>query len=557
MRRLLLAAACLVGLSMLPALAQPRSADALLILDASGSMWGQVEGETKIVAARKAVDTILARWKPGDRLGLMAYGHRSKGDCRDIELVVPVGPVDAEAIRGAVQRLNPRGKTPISASLRQAAGILKHTENKATVILVSDGIETCDPDPCIAAAELKKTGIGFTAHVVGFDITDPLARTQLQCIARATGGVYLDARNAAGLESAMSKVADASRGGKVASEAPARPTTADPFAGKNLRATVRLSETSDPLTDSRIAWQLREPNAEKEPGDVVFTEYTGRLAAKAPPGDFFVTVSLGEATRSFPVRIEAGKPLTLDLVLEAGLVTSTGAVEGRAGKAQDVAWEIRRKDGEHVTTAYDAVPTFVLPAGDYIVKLSKGAASVTKPFSVEAGDSINLAVSLAVGRLAVDALYAAGGPKVEEGLSVEFRNLPKAVGEAGEWVTTLYDPLSIANLPAGSYDMIVATGEARKTIRVEIASGQDKQLTVDLNAGIVALAAQPGQRIEIGEARKSITGTRKILAVGDEGALQAALPAGEYLAILSQDGRTLSETAVKAVAGERTEVALK
>ncbi|MBX9911729.1 MAG: VWA domain-containing protein [Beijerinckiaceae bacterium] len=558
MRSLLIAAACAAGLLVTPALAQPRAADAILILDASGSMWGQVEGQTKIVAARKAVDTILARWKPGDRLGLMAYGHRSKGECRDIELIVPVGPVDAVAIKGALQRLNPRGKTPIAASLREAAGILKHTENQATVILVSDGVETCDPNPCAIAADLKKASIGFTAHVVGFDVTDPVAKAQLQCIARATGGVYLDAGNAAGLDSAMTRVAQAAQGQKIASEAPAAaPRARDPFEGRNLRATARLAEGSDPLTDRRISWQLREINAEKAPGDIVIVEYGARLAVKAPTGAFFITVGLGETSRSVPVTIEPGKTLTLDLVLDAAVVTSTGAVEGSGARAEGVTWAVERKDGETVTTVYDAVPGFVLPAGDYVLKLSKGSAAATKAFRVEAGDSIDLAMSLAVGRLAVDALYAAAGPKVEEGLSVEFRHPPKAVGEDGEWVMTLYDPLSIANLAAGPYDMIIGTGDAKKTIRIEIASGQDRRLTVDLNAGVVALTATSGQRIEIGETRKSITGTRKILVTNDDGAFQTALPAGDYLAILSQDGKIVSETPLRVAAGERVELTLK
>src|SRR5690606_11429230 len=147
-------------------------ADAILILDASGSMWGQVDGQTKISAARRAVDTILAKWKPDDRLGLMAYGHRAKGDCQGIELMVPVSRFDPARIKAAVAGLNPKGKTPIADSLRAAAEALKTTETRATVVLVSDGIETCAPDPCAVATELKKAGVGFTAHVVGFDVTD-------------------------------------------------------------------------------------------------------------------------------------------------------------------------------------------------------------------------------------------------------------------------------------------------------------------------------------------------------------------------------------------------
>src|ERR1700754_2822804 len=89
-----------------------QSGDAILILDASGSMWGQVDGQTKISAARAAVDTILRKWKPSDRLGLIAYGHRSKGDCKDIELLAPVSTFDPAAIKKAVNALNPKGKTP-------------------------------------------------------------------------------------------------------------------------------------------------------------------------------------------------------------------------------------------------------------------------------------------------------------------------------------------------------------------------------------------------------------------------------------------------------------
>ena len=60
----------------------------------------------------------------------------------------------------------------------------------------------------------------------------PAAKAQLQCIARATGGVYLDARDASGLANALGRAVDATQGGRVQSEAPARPVE-DPFRGKN------------------------------------------------------------------------------------------------------------------------------------------------------------------------------------------------------------------------------------------------------------------------------------------------------------------------------------
>ncbi len=183
---------------------------AMLVLDASGSMWGQIQGRTKIEIAREAVGSMLQTWPRNQQLGLMAYGHRSKGNCADIEMLKEPATVDAAAMQQAVNALQPKGMTPISAAVRMAAEQLKFSERKATVILVSDGEETCHADPCALGAELEKLGVDFTAHVVGFDIQNgSKAQAQLQCLASSTGGRYIDARNASELNKALGEVAQA------------------------------------------------------------------------------------------------------------------------------------------------------------------------------------------------------------------------------------------------------------------------------------------------------------------------------------------------------------
>ncbi|MGI9452203.1 MAG: vWA domain-containing protein [Geminicoccaceae bacterium] len=87
-------------------------------------------------------------------------------------------------------------------AVRQAAETLRYTEERATVILVSDGKETCDVDPCAAAAELEASGVDFTGHVVGFDL-DAEERAQLQCLAETTDGRFLSAASASELHEAM------------------------------------------------------------------------------------------------------------------------------------------------------------------------------------------------------------------------------------------------------------------------------------------------------------------------------------------------------------------
>jgi len=192
-------------LAPLPALAEsPRT---ILVLDGSGSMWGQIEGEAKISIARTVVGDLLGEIPADMELGLTVYGHRRKGDCGDIESLVPIGADTRDAIRSAVNAIKPKGKTPLSDAVLAAAEELKYTEETATVILVSDGRETCNVDPCALGKRLEETGVDFTAHVVGFDVAKPEDKAQLQCLAENTGGTFVSASNATELKDALSKVA--------------------------------------------------------------------------------------------------------------------------------------------------------------------------------------------------------------------------------------------------------------------------------------------------------------------------------------------------------------
>jgi len=197
----------IVGLSMVvmavvwTAVAQqsPEASSIVLILDGSGSMWGQVDGTAKITIAKEAMGSIIESMPDTARVGLILYGHRRKGDCDDVERAVALGVVDKPALSAAIEGLNPKGKTPITRSLRAAVEILQAEEGTATVVLVSDGEETCDPDPCAATRELREAGVDFVVHVIGFDVNDE-QRAQLECIADAGGGRYFTAANAEDLE---------------------------------------------------------------------------------------------------------------------------------------------------------------------------------------------------------------------------------------------------------------------------------------------------------------------------------------------------------------------
>lgn len=182
--------------------------DVVVVYDGSGSMWGQIDGVAKVEIARDVMGDLVAEWPDGANVGLMAYGHRTQGDCGDIETVIAPAPLDRSAFIAGVNAVTPRGRTPLTEAVRQAAELLSYRDRPATVILISDGLETCEADPCALSAQLAQQGVNFTAHVVGFDLTEE-EHAGLACIAENTGGMFVPAQDADSLRQALGNVQEA------------------------------------------------------------------------------------------------------------------------------------------------------------------------------------------------------------------------------------------------------------------------------------------------------------------------------------------------------------
>lgn len=180
----------------------PVTPRTMIVMDGSGSMWGQIDGTPKLEIARQVVAEVLAGIDPGAELGLIAYGHRQRGQCSDIELMVEPAPGTAAQIAQAVNTMRFQGRTPLTESVRMAAEVLRWSEDPATVVLVTDGIETCEADPCALGRELEAAGVNFTAHVVGFGLSAEEG-AQVACLAEETGGRYFPAADAAALTEAL------------------------------------------------------------------------------------------------------------------------------------------------------------------------------------------------------------------------------------------------------------------------------------------------------------------------------------------------------------------
>lgn len=180
----------------------------MLIMDSSGSMKKRIGPRSKMEIARDAIAAFVLEAPDDVPLGLMAYGHRRAKDCSDIEVLIAPGSRTGPSIEQAVDAMRPRGETPIADSLRQAAAYLKERTSVPTVVIVTDGEEACNADPCAAARELKAADVEFKAHVVGFGLNERQSRA-VKCVADETGGQFIGADDAITLATALRRVVPA------------------------------------------------------------------------------------------------------------------------------------------------------------------------------------------------------------------------------------------------------------------------------------------------------------------------------------------------------------
>ena len=178
-----------------------------LIFDASGSMWGQIDGVSKIKIARKAMTDLIKdlEKQKNIQLSLRIYGHLNK-QCDNSILEIPMGSENHSAIIEKINSIKPNGRTPIAFSLLESINDFNpNLTDQKVIILITDGKESCNGNTCEAAQKIKDAGIVATIHVVGFGMKkNELA--SLNCIVDPFGGKVIGAANTKELIGAFKKI---------------------------------------------------------------------------------------------------------------------------------------------------------------------------------------------------------------------------------------------------------------------------------------------------------------------------------------------------------------
>ncbi|MCB1521225.1 MAG: hypothetical protein KDJ37_11715 [Hyphomicrobiaceae bacterium] len=563
-----------------PASAQPatpatRPADIIVLMDASGSMWGALGSEplAKHIVARQALDRILPALAGQHRIGLTSFGP----GCRSIDRLVPLAENEAAAITAPLDRFNPRGKGPLTAGVTAAAESLDRGA-PASVIVIHDGLDNCGEDVCAAAAKLAASHPRLKVHIVSLGLASAEA-TAISCLPRATGGTAFTVADAAGIDRALTAIVnsvairdDRRRGGEEVSQAPKQNTRR--VAGPpRLVATAVLAPGKLELTVP-LHWRVFDVTS----GKAISEATTAKLIVASPPRKVRVLARVGLIEASAEIEIAEAGDTTVALSLDAGVARLDTGVKRLASDAEEPLIRLERLTGGDAAPAADsqskglAQPTAaplwiargkaieaILPVGRYRAIAEYGLANSEARFDVAAGSEASIPLLLDAGRLELSSGDEIAARAVTFAIEVDDPTQPGGRRE----IARSAHPSPAFVVTTGVYYVTAAAGGASVRRLVTVRGGEVTRETFPLASGTLLISASRDGRVLEDDGTVSVS----LAAVGTAPALGPdvrpilgrpfELRPGGYVVELRRGGFAISERrTVNIVAGRRESVTL-
>ena len=488
--------------------AQPAdTASLIIVFDGSGSMWGTIEGtrQSKLVVAREGLRRALSKVAPQTRIGLTSFGHR-RGDCGDVEVMRRAEPMDMERMLGPLDRLNPKGRGPLTLALREAAKALPSDGGRRSLILIHDDADNCQPDLCVLATELR--GAGVRAHVISL-APKPEDVAKMTCLPEATGGRLFLAQTA---EQAEAAIDDAVRLASISlptvSESP-KPSPAGPDGGPaatppaasdgrpGLLLRTLLAEGNEPVTWS-MHWRVTRSG---QSGPPAFEGRAANPSLALPPGQYRVEARDGAIAVAQTVDVGERGPSVADLVLNAGTLRvraqwqKTGALLGDgvisiadAGQTTPPGKGDART-GALLASVRASETTFLLPAGRYVVFVEEGLVRTQRSIVVPAGSRGRVDMALNGARVRLAAAIRDGLGELDQPLFSIAEDDPDAPGGRREIAQSAAREAEFV-VPPGTYHVSVRQGGLEGREVLAVGPGDVVRRTLALAAGKVVLESR-------------------------------------------------------------------
>lgn len=462
----------------------------VIVLDGSGSMWGNLDGGTsKLVAAREALRQALPELDGRMRLGIISFG----GSCTTTEQVLAPEPASATQMQRSLERFNPRGKGPLTLGLQEAA---KAAGPASTLVLVHDGPDNCQQDPCAEITTLARTYPGLKVHVLSLALERPDFQA-ISCVPRATGGRHFDIKDPGGLEKALATVF------RLTNQGPSRPIAAEPSQNAasaepqrradgppGLSVTASLAQGGPALTEM-VHWTLLKPDSSE-----LMRHIGPNLRAELAAGSYIVEARAGLAAARSEIEV-ADRGLTASrIALNAGrlAIVAGGETTGAdAGEALITVSEVRAGDtsstGDRLPLWFtrQPAPNLIVPAGTYRVGAEAGRAQVFRTISVSPGKVAAVDLQLGTGRLELVAISHTQGLPLDKVLYMVGVDDPDKPGGRREVARTAA-PTPVFHLTPGTYHVTARVGATEVRDRVAIGAGDIVRRTLVVPSGRLSVA---------------------------------------------------------------------
>jgi Ca-activated chloride channel family protein len=169
-------------------------------------MFARMQKETRIAVAKRLLIRMVdsLRNVKDLEIALRIYGHqssKSKQDCKDTKLEVGFSKQNHDEINDVIAKMSPKGTTLIAYSLQEAAyDFPKDPNYRNVIILITDGLEECEGDPCAVSEALQRQGVVLKPFIIGVGGNDDFMKA-FECVGR-----YFDANTEEEFETVLGVV---------------------------------------------------------------------------------------------------------------------------------------------------------------------------------------------------------------------------------------------------------------------------------------------------------------------------------------------------------------
>ncbi len=557
--------------TVIPASAQPAPSgkNVMVLFDSSGSMWGNLQGNRnpKFEIAREALRNALAN-NTGQLdakvyTGLVVFGR----SCSVADVTTPPATQSPDTLLAPLERLNPKGKGPITLALARAAQVLA-PQAQSTIILIHDGPDNCNTDPCAQATEIARSHPKLTAHLVSIGIDDAdLPKTA--CIAESLRGSVFAANDAEGLDQAVNEAVKlamldavpttAKKAAPETEQQPAKPANDDETGPPRLILSATLGNAGTKI-DGPVRWQIRK-DGEADDAPPLLDVAEAQFTVPLQPGKYRIDARYGLATASSQVDIANVGATRRAIAFDAGAIqlgntstASSGAVGDIIVTVSPTAEGSSQSAGAPIALHSGAGRELILPAGEYWITAQLGSARDVTKVSVESGSRQKISPLSRYGTVDINVtgLQAANpGERANASDSsiiitiyVDDPDSPSGRRE----VRRSASPSASFMLPAGTYYVTARAGSATSQKLIAVGAGGRVSADLDLNVASLRVTTSVDPAIAgndlnvLYRVSRSLGNTQAPIAWSGARAPLFQLPPGRYTVTAEVGARNVTAT---------------